>query len=87
MISLNVGQFDRKVHYCLVVVIRLWLGGVQLIFKINGSKILQFQVLECGVGFLISIVIDRVDLIKVLFDERVYPNIRVSSFLFLFIIF
>ena len=55
LISLNVGQFDRKVH--------------------------------CGVGFLISIVIDSVDLVKVLFDERVYPNIRVSSFLFIFIMF
>ena len=58
---------------------------MQLIFKINGSKILQFHVLGCGVGFLISIVIDSVDLVKVLFDERVYPNIRVSSFSFIFI--
>ena len=37
---------------------------------INGWKILQFQVLGCGVGFLISIVMDGMDLVKVLFDEK-----------------
>ena len=55
---------------------------MQLIFKIpycrdhiayciiKGLKILQFQVLGCGIGFLILIVIDGVDLVKVLFDEK-----------------
>ena len=37
---------------------------------INGWKILQFKVLICGVRFLILIVIDSVDLVKVLFDEK-----------------
>ena len=30
----------------------------------------QFWVLGCGVGFLILIVIDSVDLVKVLLDEK-----------------
>ena len=39
-------------------------------YIINGWKILQFSVLGCGVRFLFSIVIDGVDLVKVLFDEK-----------------
>ena len=39
-------------------------------YIINGWKILQFSVLRCGVRFLFSIVIDGVDLVKVLFDEK-----------------
>ena len=63
-------NFSDRIAYCII----------------NGSKILQFQVSGCGVGFLISIVIDGLDLVKVLFDERVYLHvlqIRISLTLYL----
>ena len=40
------------------------------ISRINGWKTLQFHILECGVGFLIRIVTDGADLVKVFICEK-----------------